>query len=323
VRLEADAALRENIADEARARLEVDAALQGNIDTETLARQQGDADALAGAKEYSDQINDTLTNHINKNNAHGIDAVKTDLAGVKLEITGLKESVENIDIVSIKGSVDAFADLPDPADLLEGTAYIVEEDENLDGITAIYAARDGSWEFIGKFSVDLSNYYTKQEAGDNFASKNTVIRNDIADQQNIAGPLSMGNNRITDIAAPANNNDAANKGYVDFKSGTVDYSTVEQDTGIKWIDGRPVYQITYTGSWAATSGWTKIGKISNFTSNGRLIELSTFEILRAPGRTEISERFSFCYIEYSTGDVYMGNGDVGFTVRMLTIKYVK
>lgn len=31
-------------------------------------------------------------------------------------------------------------------------------------------------------------------------------------------------------------------------SGGIDYSTQEQDTGLKWIDGKNIYQITLTGS---------------------------------------------------------------------------
>lgn len=34
---------------------------------------------------------------------------------------------------------------------------------------------------------------------------------------------------------------------MDAPAGGVDYSTTEQDTGKKWIDGRPIYQKTYTG----------------------------------------------------------------------------
>lgn len=33
--------------------------------------------------------------------------------------------------------------------------------------------------------------------------------------------------------------------------GGVDYSTTEQDTGLKWIDGKPIYQITYI--WDSTT----------------------------------------------------------------------
>jgi len=215
--------------------------------------------------------NTNLNNHVNNDtDAHGIDDIKSDVAEINLEITGLKETVENIDIVSIKGSVDSFAELPDPTDLLDGTAYIVEEDENLDGVTTIYAAINGAWEFIGRFNIDLSNYYTKQEvddllnekadradtftkseANDNFASKSTAIRNDVTNQQNIIGTLSMGNNKVTDVAAPTNNNDAANKSYVDLR--TVDYSTNEQATGLKWIDGKPIYRKTFTGTITAAA----------------------------------------------------------------------
>ena len=37
---------------------------------------------------------------------------------------------------------------------------------------------------------------------------------------------------------------------VDAPSGGVNYSTNEQDTGLTWIDGRPIYQKTYTGTLA-------------------------------------------------------------------------
>lgn len=38
--------------------------------------------------------------------------------------------------------------------------------------------------------------------------------------------------------------------------GGVDYSTTEQDTGLKWTDGRPIYQKTFTESLnSITTGW--------------------------------------------------------------------
>lgn len=40
--------------------------------------------------------------------------------------------------------------------------------------------------------------------------------------------------------------------------GGVDYSTSEQDTGLKWVDGKPIYQITYLNmsnqQWVGISG---------------------------------------------------------------------
>lgn len=35
--------------------------------------------------------------------------------------------------------------------------------------------------------------------------------------------------------------------------GGIDYSTEEQDTGLKWIDGRTIYQKTVTGSFQTTT----------------------------------------------------------------------
>lgn len=36
-------------------------------------------------------------------------------------------------------------------------------------------------------------------------------------------------------------------------AGGVDYSTEEQATGLKWIDGKDLYQITVTGNFSGTS----------------------------------------------------------------------
>jgi len=124
-------------------------------------------DRISGVESNLGTTSANLNDHIeNRTDAHGIDDIKSAVEEINLEIIGLKESIENIDIVSIKGSVDTFADLPDPTNLLNGTAYIVEEDENFNGVTTIYAAVNGAWEFIGRFNIDLSNFYTKQEVND-------------------------------------------------------------------------------------------------------------------------------------------------------------
>lgn len=64
-------------------------------------------------------------------------------------------------------------------------------------------------------------------------------------------------------------------------SGLPDYSTLEQNLGIKWIDGRDVYSKTYSGS----------------NSHDKLLDASfqsDYEIIRA--------------------DAYVHNSDVGFTL---------
>lgn len=54
--------------------------------------------------------------------------------------------------------------------------------------------------------------------------------------------------------------------------GGVDYSTTEQDTGRKWVDGKPIYQITFTGfgnnQWVGIGGLnidTLVSKLGAFT----------------------------------------------------------
>ena len=43
-------------------------------------------------------------------------------------------------------------------------------------------------------------------------------------------------------------------GQLDNKQNILDYSTEEQDTGIKWIDGKPIYQRTFEKTINLTSG---------------------------------------------------------------------
>ena len=39
----------------------------------------------------------------------------------------------------------------------------------------------------------------------------------------------------------------------DTPGGGIDYSTEEQDTGLKWIDGKKLYRITVTGNFSGTT----------------------------------------------------------------------
>lgn len=49
-----------------------------------------------------------------------------------------------------------------------------------------------------------------------------------------------------------------------FEGGGVNYSTDEQDTGLTWVDGKPVYQKTISGTMNPTSPTTIAHGISNF-----------------------------------------------------------
>lgn len=59
-------------------------------------------------------------------------------------------------------------------------------------------------------------------------------------------------------------------------SGGVNYSTTEQDTGIKWLDGKPIYQRTYSGTTTSTRT-----EIADFTDN--LIDIKGNAILTYVG----------------------------------------
>jgi hypothetical protein len=172
-------------------------------------------------------VSSSLSSHISNNtDAHGIDTIKSDLLDINVEIDDLKNSIENIDIISIKGAVGAYADLPDPSALADGVAYIVEEDENNNGITAIYAVINEAWEFIAKFNIDLSDYYNKTEVDDELNNK--------LDKQNGLNSVYATDNTGEQTMLPAS-----------YFGAPLSYSLTEQDTGKKWIDGKNIYQKTY------------------------------------------------------------------------------
>ena len=258
----------------------------------------GDGTTPWNQLEYNPVNNPEFTEHKQDSNAHGlnvirgtitdlessitnsntglagiqndVNTIKTEIIDIQTDIEDINERLETIDIVSIRGSVDTFADLPDPTSLLAGSAYIVEQDENRGDVTTVYAVIDNSgtkeWEFIAEFKVDLSNFYTKDEIDSKVSVINTKvqaitnasIRNDVTIQQNIISDLSMENNRIINVATPTISNDAANKQYVDMKAGAVDYSLTEQDTGVKWIDGSPIYRRVFTGNLSSSGIATSI-----------------------------------------------------------------
>jgi hypothetical protein len=201
-----------------------------------------------------------------------VSTIQTDIGDIQSDITDINDKLSTIDIVSIRGTVDTFADLQniDPSTLLVGSAYIVEQDETRNGITTVYAVIENNGVnergFIAEFTVDLSNFYDKTEIDSKLSIINTnvqaitnaAIRNDVTAQQNIISDLSMGNNKITDVAPPTTSDDVANKQYVDMKAGSIDYSLTEKDTGVKWIDGSPIYRRVFTGNLASSGIATSI-----------------------------------------------------------------
>jgi hypothetical protein len=130
--------------------LDNDVVRKYELDIEELAR----ATSISGLQTQVDLLDTTLNQEIS-----GLIVTDNDLQSQIDELSS---------IIAIRGSVDTYAHLPDPTTLKEGEAYIVEEDENHDNTTSIYSIVDNAgtleWDYIAKFAVDLSDYYTKTEA---------------------------------------------------------------------------------------------------------------------------------------------------------------
>ena len=109
-----------------------------------------------------------------------------------------------------------------------------------------------------------------------------------------------------------------------ISAGGVDYSTSEQDTGVKWIDGRPIYQKTYTGTTA--SNQTVID--SDFANEIINSELYVDDTAHTAGQTEgafpgNTNWGSAVHLSATQGlCIMIGNACVGGSYRM-TIRYVK
>lgn len=76
--------------------------------------------------------------------------------------------------------------------------------------------------------------------------------------------------------------------WVDQSSGGVNYSTIEQDTGLKWIDGRAIYQRTYQNIALNHNSWTN-----------NILGTSAIEIINYSGKIAISGTSRpYCQLDY-------------------------
>ncbi|GHU24615.1 hypothetical protein FACS1894172_09250 [Spirochaetia bacterium] len=70
-------------------------------------------------------------------------------------------------LFNIKGSVPTLADLQTIDPPVPGDVYIVESDSSHDNASTMYKLlTDDTWEYMGKFQINLQNYYTKRETYD-------------------------------------------------------------------------------------------------------------------------------------------------------------
>lgn len=122
---------------------------------------------------------------------------------------------------------------------------------------------------------------------------------------------------------------------VDAPSGGVNYSTDEQATGLTWIDGRPIYQKTYTGTLARGEYdyWNKMDlgatdavaiidmEGSLYDGNGNLVPYGSSLTSSNSGYGDYSwpPRIASGHLEIGFNN---STSAVGFNY-ILTIKYVK
>lgn len=103
------------------------------------------------------------------------------------------------------------------------------------------------------------------------------------------------------------------KYYVDTEGsgggGGVDYSTEEQATGLKWIDGKDLYQITVTGNFSGTTFHVVTGitdmrpKIVNISYNR--------PDATDPTKTWLDDPSYFKLREINAGEITLQKSDAG------------
>lgn len=102
-------------------------------------------------------------------------------------------------------------------------------------------------------------YYTKSQADNKFETKSHV--NNTFQKMELEVPIELLNGSVLTTVETALH--GMNEEFSDLPTGGgVDYSTVEQDTGIKFIDGKEIYQKCYVfsqGSYVNIgSSWTTV-----------------------------------------------------------------
>lgn len=112
-------------------------------------------------------------------------------------------------------------------------------------------------------------------------------------------------------------------------AGGVDYSTTEQDTGIKWIDGSSIYQITLVISVAAFSGSIDYD-VSPYVppAADKIIKASCYSETTTGGYTINSNFTDFTRFYEQNGSYYLyihpGGSDYwSVWTAYLTIQYTK
>lgn len=105
----------------------------------------------------------------------------------------------------------------------------------------------------------------------------------------------------------------------------INYSTLEQKTGQKWIDGKDVYQKSYQGTVTSTTGQEVLDTLSNST----LISAEGFVGGYQLGSPNNSNTYGFNSLarDSSSGDIILAVNKTGWPITgadyYITIKYTK
>lgn len=163
-------------------------------------------------------------------------------------------------------SFEVVEELPQSGE--EGTIYLVPNDH--DTYTEyIWIAEEEKWEAIGDSDIDLSNYYTKTQTDNTFATQ-TVVNEEIAARISGDGALN------TALGTKADKSDTYTKTQVDTalsaKANSADLATVATSGDYDDLTNKPTIPAAQVNSdWNASSGVAQIlnkpTNVSAFTND--------------------------------------------------------
>ena len=102
-------------------------------------------------------------------------------------------------------------------------------------------------------------------------------------------------------------------------AGGIDYSTEEQDTGLKWTDGKKIYQRTISSS-AVSLNENSWGTIYNDTSIGNIAQLINVQYQNSNGG--LYNAFNYKTSGNNLQAIYFSNIDISAGAKF-TIQYTK
>ena len=265
-RTSAESALQTNIDNEATARSEADIALQTNIDNEVTARENKDTE-LSGA--ISDEVtartsaDETLQSNIDAEANDRISAITAEQQARTTAINSLSSEID--ENYYTKDEVDeaianfggfevhsTTADIPSPK---TNVIYLIGPDTSVTGddkyAEYIY---DNGFVLIGETSVDLTNYYNKDEINTFTANLNDAItaettratgaENTIS--QNLVASATNLENTITSLSGTVNET-------IESLSGEINTQYTEVNNSITDLDSRKQDNLTQTQLSAISS----------------------------------------------------------------------